>query len=374
MRFQEGDKPKPRRRAVCSNLLFHLTLLSLFLLLFPPTFSVALQPVALLTGATGRTGTLVTQQLIDQGYHVLVYCRDEAKAHQTLGYDSNNQKLTVVQGDFDSEQDVKAFQEWVSSSSWKSKLTHLVFMAGGEGADYQAVNQRGVASMAQLSLACDNLSHFIVISSAWTTRPYSIASLLFNSIYSDSVPMASHYLGEQALRRVALQRPNFHYVILRAGGLNSDENYAKKYPDAVGKGLTYQQGDNFDFLGVAGRPGMVRSQLAQAVVTAMDVEGRYTVEVTGSGTVHGNDSSVYDGFYQDDGSMVMVDAEMEEEVIVRIHTDATERLKQTAIAASFGGITLIGVFGLIKGLVLLVTMDALIILFWSRFLANQQTC
>ncbi len=47
--------------------------------------------------------------------------------------------------------------------------------------------------------------------------------------------MASHYLGEQALQKASAETDGrLDYVILRAGGLNSDENYAKKFPDAVG--------------------------------------------------------------------------------------------------------------------------------------------
>eukprot|EP00957_Ditylum_brightwellii_P038044 2877272-Ditylum_brightwellii.AAC.1 len=96
--------------------------------------------------------------------------------------------------------------------------------------------------------------------------------------------MASYYLGEQALRKAAAgvtdKNSSLNYVILRAGGLNSDERYAEKYPDAATMGLTYQQGDTFDFFGIAGRPGMSRSQLANAVLSAVDVEGQYTVEVT----------------------------------------------------------------------------------------------
>jgi NAD(P)-dependent dehydrogenase (short-subunit alcohol dehydrogenase family) len=345
----------------------HVFLWLVFLISLPP-FLVALQPVALLTGATGRTGKLVTHQLLQDGYQVILYCRDEAKARKSFGNHLSTNQLQFLEGDLSSPESIIQ-----GISPWKSKLTHVVFMAGGEGADYRAVNHKGVAALADCAIQCDNLSHFIVISSAWATRPYSIAALLFNSIYKDTLPMASHYLGEEALRRASLQR-NMNYVILRAGGLNSDENYAKKYPDAVGKGLTYQQGDSFDFLGIAGRPGMARSQLSKAVLSAMSVEGRYTVEVTGSGIVDLDDSSVYDTLVQDDLSLVPLNSDTQEREIAGAHSQAIDQLKQTATAASLGGIVLIGVFGWIKGLALLFSLDLFIILIWSRFLANQQAC
>ena len=345
------------------SLLFWLLFVSLLI----PSF-LALQPVALITGATGRTGKLVTQELLQDGYQVILCCRDEDKAHESFDDHLSTNQLQFVQGDLACPDDIIQ-----RMAPWKSKLTHIVFMAGGEGADYRVVNHKGVAFLANWATQCEKLSHFVVISSAWTTRPYSIASLLFNSIYKDTLPMASHYLGEEALRRASLQR-NMNYVILRAGGLNSDENYAAKYPDAVGKGLTYQQGDSFDFLGIAGRPGMARSQLAKAVVSAMTVEGQYTVEVTGSGKVNVDDSLVYDTLVQDDMSLVRLNSDAQEREIVGIHSKALDLLKITAVTTSLGGIALIGIFGWIKGFISLCSMNSFIIFMWSRFLANQKAC
>jgi len=240
------------------------------------------------------------------------------------------------------------------------------------------VNYKGVATFAEIAAECDTVQNFVVISSAWDTKPYSIASLLFNSIYKDTVPMASHYLGEQALRNASStstisKGKKFNYVILRAGGLNSDENYAKKYPEAAGKRLTYGQGDEFEFFGFAGRPGMARSQLANAVVSAMNVDGRYTVEVTGSGATPLDDSSVYQTLIQDNTAFSLVPTSQEEN-IMRIHTQAVEQLKITAITVSFGGLVLIGAFGWVQGIILLLSLDAVVLFIWSQFFANRQAC
>ncbi len=346
-------------------------------------------PVALLTGATGRTGQLVTNLLLERGYDVILFCRDEVKARQNFHKEAKEEykynKICFVQGDISCPEDVQnAFhlnhqqsndQLVTTLTTSTISPTHVVFMAGGEGADYRTVNYKGVATFAEIAAECDTVQNFVVISTAWDTKPYSIASLLFNSIYKDTVPMASHYLGEQALRNASTSSKGkkFNYVILRAGGLNSDENYAKKYPEAAGKGLTYDQGDEFEFFGFAGRPGMARSQLANAVVSAMNVDGRYTVEVTGSGATPLDDSSVYQTLTQDSTAFSLVPTSQEES-IMRIHTQAVEQLKLTAIAASFGGLVLIGVFGWVQGILLLLSLDAVVLFIWSQFFANRQAC
>mmetsp|Transcript_31459 Transcript_31459/g.45896 ORF Transcript_31459/g.45896 Transcript_31459/m.45896 type:complete len:384 (+) Transcript_31459:95-1246(+) len=338
-------------------------------------------PVALLTGATGRTGQIVTNELLKKGFQVRIFCRDGQKAKEIFRNSDDNgidylKNIEFCQGDLGNENDIQA-----AFSNTSKKLTHVIFMAGGEDADYRVVSYQGLAKFAQKATAveCNTIRHFVVISTAWCTKPYSIASLLFNTLYFDTLPMASYYLGEQALRKAAAgvtdKNSSLNYVILRAGGLNSDERYAEKYPDAATMGLTYQQGDTFDFFGIAGRPGMSRSQLANAVLSAVDVEGQYTVEVTGSGNVDLNDSSFYQELRQDDNSKAVIANNRDDDddtAVFDTHTQAVKQLKNTAIAASLGGIAMIGIYGWFQGLVLLLSLDAIIILLWSRFFANKQ--
>ena len=88
----------------------------------------------------------------------------------------------------------------------------------------------------------------MLISTAWATRPYTIGSLLFNSMYLDTVPMASHYLGEQALQKAAATNREMNYVVLRAMGLNSDENYAKSIQMQSTRNLPTNKVTPFSFL------------------------------------------------------------------------------------------------------------------------------
>mmetsp|Transcript_5410 Transcript_5410/g.9705 ORF Transcript_5410/g.9705 Transcript_5410/m.9705 type:complete len:341 (-) Transcript_5410:213-1235(-) len=338
-----------------------MQLTMVFLILLLLLYANALQPVALLTGATGRTGQLVTNLMLDQGFRCNIFCRNEQRAREIFHGKSN---IEFFQGELINHDDIQA----AFDNAKKQHLSHVVYMAGGDNIDYKCVNYQAVAAFAEEAAKCETMRHFVVVSTAWATKPYSIASLLFNSMYIDTVPMASHYLGEQAVRKAASMNENLNYVVLRATGLNSDENYAKKYPDAVSMELTYQQGDNFDFFGIAGKPGMSRNQLANAIVSAVNVEGRYTVEVTGSGTVERTDSSVYERLIQDEAE-VTLNAEDE---IYDAHVVAVKRLKNTATTASLTGIALVGLFGWSQGLFLFFSFDAAIIFVWSVFFAKKQ--
>ncbi|KAL3942224.1 MAG: hypothetical protein SGBAC_003533 [Bacillariaceae sp.] len=380
-------------------------ILSCFVLVLTLRHCRALQspipPVALITGATGRTGQLVSDLLLQQGFHLRIFCREEAKARaifesknskcsQQDGGDGEHCVIEYFSGDLKSIDDVKAaFQ----TSSTSLPLTHFIFLAGGEDADYKGVNYYGVKSMAKLAVQSPSIRQIVLVSTAWATRPYSIASLLFNTLYPHTIPMASHYLGEQALRRAVASSnannpsssetngSNINYVILRAGGLNSDDRWKKKYPEASAMGLTYAQGDSFTFAGIAGRPGMCRSQLANAVLAATTAEGGYTVEVTGSGPTEWKDATVYQTALQpDDGQTYFLNenpsgalvSAAEEDEIYAIHTQAVQQFKATVISVTVAGVGLITTFGFVQGLISLLFLDAIILLLWGKLLGTRQ--
>jgi hypothetical protein len=121
-------------------------------------------------------------------------------------------------------------------------------IARRDDTDWDAVNNRGVEECAQ-EAARVGAKSMVVIDSAWVTKPYSLAGLLFNSLYA-TLPMALHLRGEYALRRHAVDQdsgsgtPVFNYVIVRAGRLVSDEDYPTSGPT----GLTLAQGDDFGSL------------------------------------------------------------------------------------------------------------------------------
>ena len=336
-----------------------------------------LQPrrLALVTGATGRTGKLICQLLVEQGFDLRILARNVPKAKEilrpVLPQDAN---IEYCQADMGDEASIHA----AFARNYKRPVTHVVYTAGGEDANYYDVSYQGVATCAQEAAKFKSVQHMVFVSSAWSTRPYSIASLLFNSLY-ETIPMACHYMGEQEIRRQAKLSPQqLNYVILRPGGLNQDERYAKKYPEAYAQrqtSITYQQGDTFQFLGPAGRPGMCRSQLAHIVSTAVNVEGCYTVEVTGSGNVDWSDASVYATTLRSDDNVPNAAGLLttrDENEVFSIHKKAIDELKIAAVAASLAGVGLVIFLGWLSGLLSLVAVDAFIIAIWRIFYADIQ--
>ena len=351
-----------------------------------PQSSSSKNKVALVTGGTGRTGQICVKLLLEQGYTCRIFARDCVKAEKRISnslkqegssdfsYNPRKTQLEFIQGDLGNATSIQAA---FTTSPHKKPITHVVYTAGGEDADYDAVSYRGVREFAKQAAAVpgQGLESFVVISTAWASKPYSIASLLFNTLYT-SIPMACYYMGEQELRRYAAGDEDgnggFHYVILRPGGLNTDENYVQKYPEASQDlRLTYQQGDKFEFLGPAGRPGMCRTQLANAVVTALDAQGQYTVEVTGSGTIDMKDSTIYEtGIMMDD--KLSLPSPISNDDIMKIHSQAVVEMKTTALIASLSGILLIVAVGWLPGIFGLLTIDVLIVFIWSQLFANRQ--
>lgn len=357
------------------------------------------RPFALMTGATGRTGQIVARLLLEQrGFAGLrVLARNTSQARELLApivaaavQSANNNSATPIVEycpcDLGDAAAVEAAFA-LNSNNNSINITHVVFCAGGDGADYRAVNYRGLAQCARIAASSTSIRQVVVISTAWATRPYSAAALLFNALFSDSTPMAVHYLGERELRRAACGNGGFDYVILRPGALKNEpsvqfpdaveKSYAKLFPDydASSDGLTYRQGDSFQFLGPPGRFGMTRTQLAHAVLSAINVEGRYTVEVTNCGATALDDASVYQSLLrQDEPCDDMEDTEhgRHNDDILRIHRRAVAELKVTALTTSLAGIVSISLLGWFDGIVSFLALDAMLVFSWRKFLADRQ--
>ena len=350
-----------------------------FQALQPSSSARASTPLALVTGGSGRTGRMVCQLLVERGFALRVLARNVTKAQECLlPLLPETAVVEFCPGDLAQPHSVQA--AFATTSSRQRPLTHVVYTAGGDDTDYYAVSYKGVALCAQEAARSGTVQHFVFISTAWATRPYSIASLLFNSLY-DTIPMACHYMGEQELRRQATTaKKPFSYVILRPGGLNQDKRYAQKYPEAYAvrqDSITYHQGDNFTFLGPAGLPGMCRSQLAHVVATATTgvTRGRYTVEVTGSGSVNWDDASVFTAALKTDDEQEnvagMTVIKREDEVF-SVHGQAVDELKLAAAAASLAGLASIFLFGWAEGVCLFLAVDAVLIALWRKLYADQQ--
>jgi nucleoside-diphosphate-sugar epimerase len=320
--------------------------------------------LVLVTGGSGHTGTLATQLLLKRGFCVRVFTRNEQKARKKLDLILNDYEsqyhIEFAEGELGDGVSVQKEAFRPRAESGKVSVSHVVFAAGGEQADFDAVNHRGVAECA-LEAVRVGATSMVVISAAWVTKPYSVASLLFNSVYP-SLPMALHLQGEDTLRQASSADPAFNYVIIRAGRLVGDEEYPEDGP----KGLTLAQGDSFSFFGPAGLPGMCHTQLAHAVVTALQVKGKYTVEMT-SGEMDADDSnSAYQELVQDGSVRTTSDTD-----IARLHARAVSDLYNALLTLGVGGILLVIGIGWKRGIPMALTLYLVCLYLWSIWYSDR---
>jgi len=300
--------------------------------------------LALVTGGTGQTGRLATMDLLRDGFCVRILTRSISKGEhkfQILDDEEQRQRLDFVEGTLGDGVSVPKAFESSQRFGADTAVSHVVFIAGGEDADFDAVNHRGVAECAKQAAVAESES-MVVVSAAWVSKPYSLASVLFNSLYDD-LPMSKHLQGEDALREIGREHPSLNYVVLRAGRLVPDHEYP---PDAA-DGLWIAQDDDFAFFGPAGNPGMSQTLLARSVVTAMKVKGKYTVQIT-SGSTLPDDVAIYSTLVQDSASSTLVAPEE----IDRWHQQAVTDLKVMFASICVGTLVLFVLLGWKLGFVL----------------------
>lgn len=281
--------------------------------------------LALVTGATGRTGRIATNLLLEDGFCVRVFSRNATKT--VASFAGAQHEVEVAEGDLGSSSDVRsAFAP--RDTSGESTVSHVLFAAGGEEADFDAVNRRGVAYCAAEATAA-GASSMVVVSAAWVTRPYSFASLLFNALYP-SLPMALHLQGEDSLRAAAAEA-GMSFVVMRPGALVGDDEYDW---DTEPAGVRIAQGDSFGFL-EAGMPGLAHTPLARALVSAMKVEGQFTVEITCGNDDADDAASAYSTLTQDDPN-----AALSADEVAEAHGNALRLVRNSVGAVLFGGVVM----------------------------------
>ena len=207
--------------------------------------------IVLLTGGSGRTGRLIARRLAARGYYLRVLTRNETRARAALdGANVPRDAYDIVVGDVTSREDLR--RAFAPSSGLGARVMHVVYAAGGENVDARAVNCRGVDNAAREAAAAGLAGRFVLVSAAWTTRPYAIASVLFNTIMRN-FPMAQYLAGEDAVRRCA---PGLDFAVVKAGAITDDEK-------GGANGVRVGQGDRFGFY-EGGVPGVGPAALAAA--------------------------------------------------------------------------------------------------------------
>ena len=99
--------------------------------------------LVLITGGTGNIGSLTTKMLLKQGFCVRILTRNTTKANEKFANlfvnEQHTDGLEFVRGDLgDNGASVKrAFEATASLDN--ANVSHLVFAAGGDDADFDAV-------------------------------------------------------------------------------------------------------------------------------------------------------------------------------------------------------------------------------------------
>lgn len=344
----------------------------------------------LLTGATGSVGSKAAQLLLSQGFCVRIFTESLEQAQskvESLDEDSL-ERLEWVQGLLGDGVSVsKAFDP--RETTGYASVTHVLFAAASHSAGnhMDAVHHRGVEECATAAARAGTVQSMVVMSAAWVSKPYSLASLLYNGMY-DNLPSAKHWQGEDALRHIAEQqeqdcdavdyegnpvnnetsRVPLNYVILRSGRLVSDGEASKDGSAPQGIGLS--QDDSFDFWGPPGT--MSHSQLAQAAVAALHVEGKYTVEVSSGSNTPGDAQKLFSMLLQDDeNSAFNLNQTVTIEDVEQVHAQAMSDFINVIFTLLVGTAALVYLLGPGEGLFLSMTLYIITILMWRTFLSNR---
>lgn len=158
--------------------------------------------LVLVAGATGRTGRRVVSQLIDAGFDVRAFVRNEASAREKLG-----EAIEYVVGDVRDPSSIAAAFSGVDMA---------VSAIGSSGRSQdptntpEAVDYEGVKALAGAAAAAQ-LEHFVLVSSMGATVEDHPLNQMFDDV------LRWKFRGEEALRESGVP-----YTIVRPGGLTEE--------------------------------------------------------------------------------------------------------------------------------------------------------
>jgi hypothetical protein len=330
--------------------------------------------LVLLTGTTGSVGNKATQMLLAQDFCVRIFTDNLPQARNQWSEldDVYAARLELVEGVLGDGFSISGAFEPRESSGYTS-VTHVLL-----------ADTAGVEECAAAAAQIGTVESMVVMSAAWVSKPYSLASLLYNGMY-DNLPSAKHWQGEEALRTIAQQqeqecdfadgsnetsRKPLNYVILRSGRLipDSESNSGEE------AGIGFSQDDSFEFWGPDGAaiPGMSHSQLAQAAVAALQVEGKYTVEVTSGSTPASKASKMFSMLLQDDENTAFnFNQTVTMEDVELVHAQAMSDFVNVIFTLLVGTALLVFLLGAGQGLFLSMTLYMITIFLWKTFLSDR---
>ncbi|MXW46682.1 MAG: SDR family oxidoreductase [Gammaproteobacteria bacterium] len=158
-----------------------------------------MKPLVLVAGATGKTGTLVVQQLQAKGYPVRAFVRNSAKAVERLGAD-----VEAVVGDLKDPASIAAALDGVGA------VINTASASGGPENSAEHVDFEGARNLAEAALAA-GVGQYVLVSSRGVTDDDHYLNRMFNNI------LIWKRRGEEAVAASGIP-----YTIVRPGGLSDD--------------------------------------------------------------------------------------------------------------------------------------------------------
>lgn len=156
----------------------------------------------LIIGASGQIGKQLTEQMLDDGHHVVALVRNQNKLS-----DIKNENLLIVEADL-TEDFGKAFKQ----------CTTVVFVAGSggdTGADKTILIDLWAACRAADYAKANGVEHFIMVSSIGADAP------------SKGPENMQPYLVAKHMADEHLMHSGLHYSIIRPGTLTNDNATGK---------------------------------------------------------------------------------------------------------------------------------------------------
>lgn len=171
----------------------------------------------LVVGATGRTGAPIVRKLLQAGFKVRAFVRDQQKARKSL---NTHENLQLFEGDVYNEGSVETSMKGVSkvicaTGSVDFTSFSKLFAREQDTVSYQ-VEYVGVKNLVTAAKQ-QNVEHFVLVSSLGVTSPWFFVSILLNTMLN--MVMKWKLEGERCLRESGLT-----YTVVRPGGLTDVPN------------------------------------------------------------------------------------------------------------------------------------------------------
>jgi len=214
-----------------------LVFIAFILPVFSDAFTIAV------AGATGKTGSLVVDELLSRGDSVIALVRNMEKAKDMLP--TSNDRLKIILCDLSSEQDIISCVSGADAAIWcatgfsggnpppQSLWNRVIDFFGGKRDDQpspsKSIDNIGISALSKAfeqSIQDDGLPKVVMLSSAGVTRPSWSDEKKAKLAGCADIPIVRlnpfGILNKKAESEEILRKSGVNYVIFRPTGLNDD--------------------------------------------------------------------------------------------------------------------------------------------------------